>query len=213
MTSYIEVAVIATTIQAILFGLYFTTFLLCLRWLIFADEGWVMRKAIKWPMLTVTIIIFVFSVMDLSLSLEETLATSQSPDLIGIIIVSRSSFRIILVVMSSQTVIETLTAVITDTVLVRLVAFFAQTFLIRSCQIYRCWAVYNRSWPIAALPVVLLSFNFSSIIIFLYLGTVNLPVITQSHYMLISHVREAFYISTIVINIYATCTFRFETLW
>ena len=92
MTPYTEVAVIATTIQAILFGLYITTFLLCLRWLVYEDDGWVIRKDIKWPMLTVTVILFVFSVIELTLSLEFTLLAPKPLVLMGVFAVGRSSF-------------------------------------------------------------------------------------------------------------------------
>lgn len=36
-------------------------------------------------------------------------------------------------------------------------------------QIYRCWVVYNRWWPIAVFPVLLWLYNFSSIIVVVYI--------------------------------------------
>lgn len=44
---------------ALAFGLYAFTLLICLRWLLFVDEGWGLRKArtIKWPIVVVTLLI------------------------------------------------------------------------------------------------------------------------------------------------------------
>jgi hypothetical protein len=48
-------------VQAILTGLYITTFFHCLRWLVFTDEGWRLRKNIDWPILSVTVLVFILT--------------------------------------------------------------------------------------------------------------------------------------------------------
>ena len=78
MLSDANADIVATTVQAFLTGVYFATFLLCLRWLIFSDDGGALRKAIRWPFAIITVILFAFSVTDLSVSLKATLLSSQT---------------------------------------------------------------------------------------------------------------------------------------
>lgn len=42
----------------IAFGVYFATLLSCYRWLLFADEGWKLRKVINWPLVVAAFLIF-----------------------------------------------------------------------------------------------------------------------------------------------------------
>ena len=65
MLSSTEAAIIATSLQAILTGVHFTTFLLCLRWQIYSDDGWSIRKNIQWPMLIVTLLTMAFDLIDI----------------------------------------------------------------------------------------------------------------------------------------------------
>lgn len=82
-------------------------------------------------------------------------------------------------------------------------------------QIYRCWVVYNRWWPIVVFPVLLWICNLSSIIIIAYwtasggakMQVMPLTLIYYDHR--IDHVHVGFMIATILINIYATCTLIF----
>ena len=73
MLSDIKGSTISIIVQAVLSGAYFATFLLCLRWQIYSDDGLAMRKNIKWCMVAVTIVIFAFSVADLGISLRSVL--------------------------------------------------------------------------------------------------------------------------------------------
>ncbi|SRR6266576_1137854 len=77
MLSPIAVYLIATTTQALVTGAYFASFLLCLRWLVFSDDGGTTRKRIHWPFLIITIILFAFTVTDLGISLHTTLLVSE----------------------------------------------------------------------------------------------------------------------------------------
>ncbi|KAF8631869.1 hypothetical protein AX15_002139 [Amanita polypyramis BW_CC] len=168
MISFIEAATIATTIQATLFGVYFTTFLLCLRWLLYVDDGWTVRKDIKWPWLIIAIVIFAFSVTDLALSLHGTLLALQGKKTLlfsGIVTVT----------------VEALIAVITDAVL-----------------IYRCWVVYNKSWHIYYPNYIL--------------GLRPLLDLPGCALRTIDTRSRSFYISTIIINIFATSATIFQ-IW
>lgn len=83
MVSYAEVAIIATTVQAVLTGAYFATFLLCLRWQIFPDKpdyASNTSKNLKWSMLIVSIIVFALSMADIGISLEASLLAVKGSD-------------------------------------------------------------------------------------------------------------------------------------
>jgi hypothetical protein len=73
MLSDVEIGTISIIVQAVLSGVYFATFFLCLRWQIYSDDGLAIRKNIKWCMVAVTIVIFAFSIADLGISLRITL--------------------------------------------------------------------------------------------------------------------------------------------
>ena len=56
--------------QALVTGVYFVSFLLCLRWLVFSDNGESLRRRISWPFLIITIILFAFSLTGFIISLQ-----------------------------------------------------------------------------------------------------------------------------------------------
>jgi hypothetical protein len=61
MPQLVEEFLISLTVHAFITGAYFATFLLCMRWFIFSDDGETIRKGIKWPLLIVTIVLFALS--------------------------------------------------------------------------------------------------------------------------------------------------------
>jgi hypothetical protein len=73
MLSPVEVYLVATTTQALVTGAYLASFLVCLRWLVFSDDGETTRKRIHWPLLIIAIILFAFSVTDLGITLQTSL--------------------------------------------------------------------------------------------------------------------------------------------
>ncbi len=75
--SFVEVYIIAVTIQTLLTGAYFASFLICLRWLVVSDDGRNLRKRISWPLLSIAIILFAFSVVDLGISVQTMLLISE----------------------------------------------------------------------------------------------------------------------------------------
>jgi hypothetical protein len=92
MSSLNNTDIITTSTQGLLTGIYFASFLLCIRWLAFSDDGGGVRKGINWPLLTATIVLFGFAVTDLGLSLQETLLASEglSDELYPVMSVSSS---------------------------------------------------------------------------------------------------------------------------
>jgi len=91
-----EAAMIAATVEAILTGAQFATFLFCLRWHIYSDDGWSIRKRIRWPMLIITLLIMVFSIVGLSGSVQTILVCLKGTehDLLSTTLISVRSLAI-----------------------------------------------------------------------------------------------------------------------
>lgn len=64
------------TAQAVVTGAYFASFLVCLRWHFFSDDGGTLRKGINWLLLIIAVILFAF--IDLVLFLQITLLVSEN---------------------------------------------------------------------------------------------------------------------------------------
>ena len=62
--------IVGITTQALATGAYFASFLVCLRWIIFSDDGEKLCKGISWPFLIITMILFVFYITDITISLQ-----------------------------------------------------------------------------------------------------------------------------------------------
>ena len=56
--------------QAIMYGLYVGTSACCLRWLLFDDKDWNIRKKINWTMLTIAIVLFILMTVRVCIALE-----------------------------------------------------------------------------------------------------------------------------------------------
>jgi hypothetical protein len=82
MIPFNEVLFVANFVQAILYGLYIATSILCIRWLFFVDEGWQVRQKIQWPTLALVILLFIFSTVDLGASSRNVLAENRSQGVI-----------------------------------------------------------------------------------------------------------------------------------
>ncbi|SRR6266550_2035078 len=97
-----EAAFVSVVILAIMNGIHLVTFLLCLRWQIYSDVDWKIRKDISWSMIIVTILVFALSVTNLGICLGSfLLAMHGNNDLVltGVLAVrilpSRSVFIIL----------------------------------------------------------------------------------------------------------------------
>jgi hypothetical protein len=60
-------------VSTLFYGLYLATLFHCVRWLIFTDDGWRLRKRINWTMLTITLVLFVLSTLSRALVLQTTM--------------------------------------------------------------------------------------------------------------------------------------------
>ncbi|KAF8330665.1 hypothetical protein F5887DRAFT_78468 [Amanita rubescens] len=169
-----EEYIVAITTQALVTGTYFATFLLCLRWLVFSDDGGTLRKRINWPFLIITVILFAFAVTDFSISLRSLLLVFEDEN-IGFYLIVLNGF------------VDMLSYIITDSVL-----------------IFRCWVVYNRSWRIIVLPFLLLLYNISTLIMMTYWNATTTGAVSTGFDDQLLGIQGSYLASTIIINIYAT---------
>ncbi|KAM6499532.1 hypothetical protein JOM56_005040 [Amanita muscaria] len=70
--------VIALFVQTLMYGLYVTTLVHCLRWLFYDDKGWKLREKINWAMATITVLVFMFFTIDLALTLQITIDSLEN---------------------------------------------------------------------------------------------------------------------------------------
>ncbi|KAF8343567.1 hypothetical protein F5887DRAFT_972137 [Amanita rubescens] len=180
-----EAVTIAVTVQALLTGAQFVTFLLCLPLHICPDDDPntpFTRKNIRWPMLIITILIMAFGIVDLGCTLQTRLLGLKNDG-------DQLSTTIIAITNAAKASM----AVAIDGVL-----------------IYRCWVVYHKCWQITVLPLLLLLYNFSCIFTGIYLTASSGPEMKVIPFTQIfsnpriGHIEEAFLVATIIINIYAT---------
>lgn len=71
--------------KAFFWGIYLVSLFICLRWLVWSDDGMSLRKSFNRPMLAVTIILFAFSLTDFGLYMYSTVfqgAYTWSSDII-----------------------------------------------------------------------------------------------------------------------------------
>ena len=88
-----EAAIIATFVQAVLYGIYISTLAFCLRWLLYADEGWKRRQNINWSIVTITILVAVFSTTNLAVSLQMTIVYVMDGNTEATIVLSAINVR------------------------------------------------------------------------------------------------------------------------
>ncbi|KXN92330.1 hypothetical protein AN958_08561 [Leucoagaricus sp. SymC.cos] len=168
------------------FGIYFATLLICLRWLLFGDQGWKFKKTIRWGILVVTFLIFASNVVYLAMSLHGTMQTAahpadpsfHTPGWIGIVACTAANCNVLLA----------------DMVL-----------------IYRCWLIYERQYYTIAVPIFLWFAAFVCTVLQIYLQTEHLsnPKIGPYTWASVNMtwgpgiVLLPFWISTVVLNAYS----------
>jgi len=124
-----------TFVDALIYGVYFTSLLYCIRWVVFTDEGWKLRskKDIKWVMLVATMFLFAFSITNEALVLWDTMVLFraiqrgtgtglQKPAWITLVVCTTSNLSIL----------------IGDLIMIQ-----------------RCWLICNKSRRIVAFPILL----------------------------------------------------------
>ena len=78
----INQVVISTFVQVVLHGLYLGSFVHCLRWLIYDDEGWRLRVNINRSMLAITLLLFLLYAAEFGTSICTVLAFVSGDDLV-----------------------------------------------------------------------------------------------------------------------------------
>ncbi|KAF8632091.1 hypothetical protein AX15_002046 [Amanita polypyramis BW_CC] len=164
--------------QALLYGIYITTFVHCLRWPVHSGGGW-RREKRNLSMLIVSVAIFLLQTAALAASFKTTLM-ALNLDVKGYDLVN-----------TINSAIEYTTYQIVDAVL-----------------IYRCWVVYHHSWRIICLPAffwissVALSnyniYNYASALVVTEAHTLNRLRLMSTQ------IWDAFFACNIAINLYAT---------
>ncbi|KAF5352617.1 hypothetical protein D9756_006192 [Leucocoprinus leucothites] len=130
--AYKEVAVVFTS--AFTGGVYITSVAFCYRWLLFADEGWKLRKRISWMIVAATSVIFLLNLVYPVISLRRVM---------GMVKLLKDSPEAHYTTASWDRVLRCTSADVT--------ALIADCILI-----YRCWVVYERrSVAVIAFPVIL----------------------------------------------------------
>ena len=69
---FVKESILPLFAQAIMYGLYVGTVVHCLRWLLFDDNDWTIRKKINWSMLAIGILLFILMTINLWTSLQLT---------------------------------------------------------------------------------------------------------------------------------------------
>lgn len=164
-----------TFIQSILYGLYIATFVECLRWLMFENEGWKLRrcKQMRWSFIIIAIIVFAISTADVLIGLWLTrtrLAGQQS-------ISARLSFLTV--------AIDGATLIIIDAVL-----------------IFRCWTVYGKSWRVICLPLVLWTCTVACAVTWTVCNAVGVKLIETPTVIAVG--AGVFYVCNFATNVYAS---------
>ncbi|KAF8327829.1 hypothetical protein F5887DRAFT_1288455 [Amanita rubescens] len=88
-----EASFIRLFTKAFLLGTYLISFFVCLRWLLFSDDGRSLRKRVDHPMIITTFLLFTFALTDFGLYVYLTLSQSDhtwANDTIGFVEVSTS---------------------------------------------------------------------------------------------------------------------------
>ncbi|KAM6499056.1 hypothetical protein JOM56_004564 [Amanita muscaria] len=174
-----EAEVIATFVQAVLYGLYIATLAHCLRWVMYDDEGWKLRNVINWYLVGLTMLVFALSTSDLGILLQITIDG---------------------VVDGSPTAMERLNDAI--------VALEQVTFLIvDALMIYRCWEIYGKNWRLICVPCVFWFASIVLTIVDIVLRATRLSKMTENDVFdpsKFSWIWAAFICLTIVITIYCS---------
>ncbi|KAF9449770.1 hypothetical protein P691DRAFT_811937 [Macrolepiota fuliginosa MF-IS2] len=166
---------------ALAFGLYFSTFLSCGRWLLFEDGGWKARRDIKWLTVIIAVLIFGCNVTFLAWNLRWTMVKAlhmvNDPD----IVYQMPEWADIV-----SCTVENSNVLLADITV-----------------IYRCWIVYGQSASVIMVPIFLWFAAFLCNVLQIYLRAAHItsPIIGPYSPGV---VLMPFWISTILLNAYVS---------
>ncbi|KAJ3565658.1 hypothetical protein NP233_g7488 [Leucocoprinus birnbaumii] len=174
------------------FGLYFATLLVCLRWLLVADEGWKLRRTIRWSTLVITLLIFGCNVAYLAMTVRSLVEKSIHFSTIGPQVPYPGGPQY--------------EAIVSCTV-ANAVALLADIVLI-----YRVWIMYRGQYVVVIFPVFFWLAGFVCTVLQLYLQIAHIsnPKIGPYSWAKVEMsfgpgiVLLPFWISTVVLNAYSS---------
>jgi len=179
MSGRASASIVNSFVQANVYGIYVTTFVLCIRWLVYKDEGLKRREKLNIPMFMVSIAVFLLQTAGLATCFQTTLEAQAA---------NNKGYNTLNTINSA---VEYTTLQIVDAVL-----------------IYRCWVVYGYSWKIVILPLFLWvsSVCLSSYDLSLYALALNTTDDDTAARLglLVLQIWDGFFACNIAINIYAT---------
>ncbi|KAJ7508910.1 hypothetical protein B0H11DRAFT_1359158 [Mycena galericulata] len=180
------------SIGCMLYGIYVVSFGIAERRLLTTDSGrWKRRSEIRWVMLVVSILLFVNVTVDMSvatITLLDAFVFSTAPDSAAHIFSHGSAW---------QTMTKTFCVLF-------------QSLLGDSVLIYRCYWLWNRSWAVIALPLLIWFTNIAlSMRILDVLQQISEGAVLST---VISPWFDAFWSLTISINIITTSLIVFR-IW
>jgi len=178
-------------IAALFFGLYLASLLPCLRWLIWADEGWKLRKNIHWTILGIALFIFACSTANVGIVLNSLILEIPHPKVDPKLVPNTGS--------PGHT-----WATITECTIANVVALAADAVLI-----WRCWIIYTCSFLVVTFPLLMWIAGLICTILQLYwqiteaqgLDTAWQPT---NSFIGPGTVLTPFWGSTILLNLFAT---------
>ncbi|PFH45736.1 hypothetical protein AMATHDRAFT_88683 [Amanita thiersii Skay4041] len=180
------VEIVAVFVQALFGGVYTATFVHCVRWLAFKDCGYILRTDIRWPLLTLTCVIFVLSMTTIFGGFAMPLITAHHPQLSELLKLALSPGA-------------SLTAILADSIL-----------------IYRCWVLYDRRWHVVVFPFLMwLGYIcVSGVLLYFVLPTIIDPKPSQMPHAatIVRTCILSVYLFTIAVNVYTT-TFIVYRIW
>ncbi|KAM6492105.1 hypothetical protein JOM56_011829 [Amanita muscaria] len=190
------IQIVWSVLPGIFLGLYSASLIHCIRWLLFEDEGWRIRKKINWWLVATTLLVFF-----LSTALFCAVAMSTFPTAA----LNAVSYFVFSFAYSNAMSILGSSAV-----------EWSVLILIDSVMIYRCWIVFSKNWFMICFPVALWCFCLICEILSFYctveflcameyqFDSAGTQMCFTSHY--VDKTPMAFYMCNIMINIYTTCT-------
>ncbi|KIL69150.1 hypothetical protein M378DRAFT_157375 [Amanita muscaria Koide BX008] len=191
---------------AVFFGLYSASFIHCVRWLLFEDEGWRIRKKLNWTLVTTTLLVFFLSTALFCAVPMQVIYTGSSfgGPIQDSSIVGNSPYYLALATLDSS-VIQWSILMVMDSVM-----------------ILRCWIVFSKNWFVICFPVVMWCFCLICAILSFccYVEIPGLFDVVSSDSTLHLCFKPfmnimpplAFYVCNIVINIYTTSALVYK-IW
>ncbi|KIJ41920.1 hypothetical protein M422DRAFT_254931 [Sphaerobolus stellatus SS14] len=120
---------------ALFSGLYLSTLFSCLRWLIWVDEGWKLRKKIQWTLLAVALFIFACALATVSTILRSLMIEVNHP------------------IIDPKPVPSTGKPMHAWPSIMECTTSNASALAADAVLIYRCWLIYERSLRVVAFPI------------------------------------------------------------